>query len=235
MKRSRKLLLALAVFVPLALFIVARQAASWRLQPITQAEFQARLAPQPPYVDFDSDGQGKAPALTTAQRQLKQRANAKGWQPRSLSSDGKLLLAEKEATESVAILKAVDASVAVKLQTKKNARPGEMSAGEFSSDGRLVAFSRFEISATQVFDAQTGQRLWEGEYWGEKFVFSPDGKLAALPDVNQTMLTVRDARSGRELKRLPTRNFTENWGFSRDSDALLVEIAPGEFRRLRLR
>ena len=229
MKRSR-IWLALAVFIPLALFIAARQAASWRLQTINKTEFQTRLAPQPTYLDFD-DSSG----LTPAQKQLKRRANAQGWQVRSLAPNEKLALAENEASSAVAILNANDASVAVKLETKQLNSSGGMSAGEFSSDGSLVAFSRFEVSATQIFNVQTGKLLWQGEYWAEKFAFSPNGKFAALPDVNQTMLTVRDARSGRELKRLPTPNFTENWGFSRDSDFLLIEIAPGEFRRLRLR
>lgn len=201
-------------------------------QSVSESEFAARAAvtPQKP-VDFWSKN------LSASAKRLKRLAKSQKLEAHSLSPDGRLLLAASNeiALCHATILSANDGHIVARLAQP---RPDYCDEGgaQWTRDSGLVAFSQFEVSATQVFDARTGAHLWGGDYWGETFRFSPDNQFAALTDVNGRFLSVREIRSGRELKRLPLKKaFTDNWNFSRDSNYLVAEIAPGEFRQLRLR
>lgn len=230
MTKRRLLLLTLTITPLLILFVMARQAASWRPRALTASEFAAQQAPAFAFVDWEEDA-----ALTPAQLQTKRRLVSKNWQPRALSPDGAQILAECMDCEGFALLDPKSAQLIHRLKPRKNSFSGEWRDAQFSSDGRYVEFSHFESTPPQVFDARTGQWLWDADYWNAKFAFSPDGTLAAHTNGQEDAILVRETATGREIKRVPYAYNETKIGFSRDSNFLLAEVAPRKFQRWRLR
>ena len=229
MKR-RRISLALLMVPILGLFLWAQQAASWRPKTITNEEFTAQQTPQFPFVDWQ-----ESENLTPAQRAIHLRLLAKNWQPLALAPDEKRMFAQNLKTEDYALLSVGNANTIHLLKPRKNSFSGEWRDAQFSPDGRYLEFSCFESTPPQVFDARTGKWLWSADYWNAKFAFSPDGEFAAHTDANDDAILVRETATGRELKRLPYAYNETRLGFSRDSNFLLAEVAPRQFRRWRLR
>lgn len=228
--RRRIVPVTLAIVLLAGVFLVARNAASWRPKTITKQQFAAQRAPIAAFVDWQEHE-----TLTPAQRAINLRLIAKNWQPLVLAPDENQMLARDLLTENYAIISARDASLIHLLKPRQNSFKGEWLGGQFSSDGRYVEFSQFESTPPQVFDARTGKWLWSADYWNAKFAFSPDGTFSAHTNANEDAILVRETATGREIKRL---SYAYNGGalsFSRDSNNLLSEVAPGELRQLRLR
>ena len=228
--RYRRIWLALLMVPILGLFLWLQQAASWRPKIITRQQFIAQQAPAAAFVAWQEHQ-----TLTPAQQAIELRLLEKNWQALVLGPDGKQMLAQDLKTENYALISAKDASLVHLLQPKKNSFKGEWLGGQFSSDGRYVEFACFESTPPQVFDARKGKWLWSADYWNAKFAFSPDGTFAAHTNGSEDFILVRDAATGREWKRLPYVSNAGALSFSRDGNALLAEVAPGQFRSLRLR
>lgn len=209
---KRKLLLIFAVVMPLGLFLAARQAASWRPQRISAAEFNSRLVPVPSY-----RGEGNNAPIWW--QRLEKVARSKGWELEAVSPDQRRMLVSASAPNfcyHAAVLDSKGAVVARLPSRPAKAFCGEWDGSQFSPNGTLVSFSQFEVSATQVFDARTGQHLWSGEQSGEAVYFSPDGRFAALKRKGDLWLL--DARNGAGLRKLqvPAPYDLRDWGFSSD-------------------
>ncbi len=220
---------ALAI-IPIGLFFAARQAASWRPVAITKAEFDEQLQLEPNFLFFAEESKS---LLSASQLKLKQLAVSKGWFPRALSLDGKQMLAEGKTCAQAAILNTIDASVIAKMTVPPASACKYWGGPQFSSDGRWVMFSQ-DGTATHLFDARSGQYLWSsaGNNIGR---FAPDCDSVAFTDWKTNGIEVRDVATGRQLRRLTFASVQHRWNFSRDGNYLLVAVAPGQYRRARLR
>lgn len=230
---KHRLFFALAVAIPLVLFVVARRAANWRLQPLAAGEFGERAAPQPGGFRYDWP-------LSAQQQRWIRLARAQGWRLRAVSPDQKRLLAQRSKCDPAcggAVLSAADGHVLTRLRSTELASQffQHWASAAFSPDGLLVVVAQSDVRPTLVFDARTGASLWSTRHAVEVIRFSLDSTWAAFPDANRSTLLIVEARTKRELRRLPYAGDEGGWGFSRDGDYLIIETAPGQFSQLRLR
>ena len=178
--------------------MAAREAATWRPQRISAAEFDLRLTPLPTY-------RGEENIAPLWWRRLAKVARSKGWQLEAVSLDHRRMLVSGSAPNFCYTAAVLDSNG--RLTARLPSRPAkefcrEWDKAQFSPDSTLVSFSQFEVSPTQVFEARTGQFLWKGMKWGEKVCFSPDGRFAALSD-SKGDLQLRNARDGVRIRKLP--------------------------------
>ena len=231
---KRKLMWLLLIVVPLSIFLAARDLASWRPQTISAADFQNRLYLGLPNTEVPAPSGELQSAF---KKRLALLAKSKGWEALSFSPDKKQLLVRRGQMKNSqgAILSASDGRVLARLRSPNPDYFEEGFLVQWSPDSRLMAAISFGAATIQIFDAQSGAYLWKRQSFSitGDFVFSPDGQFAASPLANGDFVSVCEARSGREIKRL--REYANNWNFSRDSNYLLAEIAPDEYRQLRLR
>ena len=231
--KQRKWRLIFAVIPLVALFLWAREAASWRPIAISEKEFRARatiLISAREWRDPEQDGHA---VLTPQQKRLKKKLRDQGWQAHALSPDKTRLLAENLASGDAAIFHPSDGRALRIIPATKKLGGGSWLWWGWSSDGKIVWFARGEDQPIELFDARTGEHLWNCEWLNTAWTCSPDGQVFA--DQQDDAISVWEAKTGRLLKKFNFPNATDEIYFTHDSQHLLLAVAPSQYRQMRLR
>jgi serine/threonine protein kinase/WD40 repeat protein len=83
------------------------------------------------------------------------------------------------------------------------ARSAQVFSVAFSPDGRCLA-SADANDVLQVSDALTGQTLWQTNYPLGALDYSPDGQWLAVSHFESTLVSIREAQTGRQLFEVGT-------------------------------
>ena len=226
----KRRLILLAIVPLVALFVWAREAASWRPKTIGEAEFYARLAPPPKVVDFATD------VLTANEAQLKQRMSERGWLLLAMSPNAKRVFAQTKDHCTAAIFSVEPDINKLHRVTDGNQMDCYPRTNAFwSPDGRVVWCSFGKEQKVRVYNANFGNFIWNEAIDTNDVLSSPDGRLVLVATKSGRYLEIYEALTGWQTKFYQPQKPFKSAHFSRDSSYVLIENANGQFQQLRLR